>query len=761
MAPNHSSTHFRRLCQSAGVHHDGSEQSRHSELSDPIPAAPVARSRAGRLMDLGEGAARKRFFDHYGRVMGLTGAPSTWGDESYSEPVDRDELLEPSYRGSPNNGTLRVDVIVAAGDDVAALRTTLWSLLAKTGRPFHLILVDQGASSAVAALVNEMVQRHPYVARVGYRKHGGRGAAERIGLGAGGAELGVLLEAGVTVTHGWLDGLVACMDEDRECGMVGPLLDASSDLQSFPNRTSDVDEGATRNELPPWLTADAVSLFLRGSVPRRPEVESLDRACRVVRQAALVSMLDGSGCLAGPSTDDLDHQIRAAGFTLRVSDDSYVARRARPARLRPPAPESEGAALDGGPADRDDLLADNRELVHAAMRSPAGVAAALRAVRPNPLRLAFVMPNMAHGGSGGLHSVYQEALGLRQLGVDTVVLANRSYIEHARSAYATTDEIFVECCDDDDVERLSRGRSVLVATHFKSVRSVAAVWATRRDFLPVYYVQDYEPFFTLNVNGGAPDSLEARSSYGAIDGMLLFAKTDWICNTVGRVRSLPVDKIEPGIDSTLFTAHTPNLQSEGPVRVLGMVRPRTWRRQPFATLMLLDRLQRDLGREVEVHSFGCTGDALEQMLQGRQHEVNHHGVLTREQIAALLCATDVFLDISAFQGMGRTAFEGMCCGCAPIVPRVGGAHEFAVDEVNAVMVDTSDLDTCYQALRKLVLDRPRLLRLQEAGVAAGHHRSVLAAAISEYAVIDYAYSRRPGRRSQVASVDAVDSVVFQ
>jgi len=319
-------------------------------------------------------------------------------------------------------------------------------------------------------------------------------------------------------------------------------------------------------------------------------------------------------------------------------------------------------------------------------------------------------------------------------------------MKYARLAYEDADELFVEYETDEALERLSRGREVLIATHFKSVRSVAAVWERRQDFLPVYYVQDYEPFFTVNVNGGAPESLEARTSYDLIPGMLLFAKTHWICNAVGRVRALPVAKVEPGIDSSLFTATHGCLRPTGPVRVLGMVRPRTWRRQPFGTLMLLDRLKTELGDDVEVSSFGCTDEALELMTSGRTYAVEHHGVLTRQEIAARLKETDVFLDVSAFQGMGRTAFEAMCCGCAPIVPRIGGAHEYAVDDENAVLVDSSDLRSCYAALRDLVRDRDRIARLQEAGVRAGQRRSVLAAVLSEYAVVDHEHGQRLAAR---------------
>ncbi len=714
-----------------------------------LPVAPTPRQRPGRLIDLGEDGARRRFLEHYALVMGLDGPPAGWGAESQADPDDWAEVLVPSHLGTERQDELRIDVVIDVRGDLDAVRLGLWSLLGKTGRPFHLVLVDSLRSSAASDELARLVARHPYIALLtNDRPKAGRQVGERIGLRASGGDVVVLLQAGAQVSHGWLDGLVACLEEDPTCGLAGPLTDAAVGLQSFPDPRPEAPWSEPANQLPPWLTADGVALLLRGGPPpRHPRVDRLDPVCRAVPRA----VIDQLGELGG--ADDLVERVIGAGFALVVADDAYV---------RSPADRATGrgaAARSAPPQDALDPLADLRQRVSPAFASPDSVAAAFRAARPTALTLGFVMPNMAHGGSGGLHSVYQEASGLRRLGVDAVVLANDTYMQHARQAYPDAEQVFVEFDGDDQLEQLSRGRQVLVGTHFKSIRSVAAVWARRQDFLPVYYVQDYEPFFTVNVNGGAPESLEARASYQAIPDLLLFAKTHWICNAVGRVRGLPVAKVEPGIDETLFTATRGCLRDDGPVRVLAMVRPRTWRRQPFATLMLLDRLGTELGDQVEVDSFGCTDEALELMLSGRPHGVRHHGVLTRAEIADRLKHTDVFLDVSAFQGMGRTGFEGMCCGCTPVLPIIGGAHEYAVDDRNAVLVDSSDLDACYDALRDLVLDRPRLARLQEAGVRDGRRRSVLAAVLSEYAVIDHEHGRRFGRLGPTSAPDGPGSAV--
>ncbi len=688
--------------------------------------------------------------------MGLDGAPGRWGAESHEDPVDWAEILVPSFRGSDRNGPPRVDIVIAVEGPLGSVRTSLWALLGKTGRPFHLVLIDGSGSRAIHRFLQEFVARHPYVTLVSdpasSRTRGGRrtrwthrarqvarrpaidrDVCEHAGLQASGGDIVVLLESGALVSHGWLDGLIDELEGDPTCGVVGPLTNRANGLQSFPHLTA----AGGENDLPAWLTADGMALLLRtGEPPVHPRAPHLARVCRSVRRDVLDKVAELT------ETDDLCDRVRGVGLDLVVADDSYVVRPDRHGPAHPPA--------DVG----DDPLRDLRARVAPALDTPTTVPVAFRSARPRALTLAFVMPNMAHGGSGGLHSVYQEASGLRSLGVDAVILANESYMKYARIAYEDADELFVEFATDEQLEQLSRDRQVLVATHFKSVRSVAAVWQRRQDFLPVYYVQDYEPFFTVNVNGGAPESLEARASYDLIPGMLLFAKTHWICNAVGRVRSLPVAKVEPGIDTSLFTATHGCLLADGPVRVLAMVRPRTWRRQPFATLMLLDRLKEELGDAVEVASFGCTDEALELMMSGRPHRVEHHGIFTREEIAARLKQTDVFLDVSAFQGMGRTAFEAMCSGCVPIVPRIGGAHEYAVDDQNAVLVDSSDLRSCYRQLRSLVADRGRIGRLQEAGVKAGHRRSVLAAVLSEYAVIDHEH----GRRSDLGSGQRAEQV---
>ena len=63
-----------------------------------------------------------------------------------------------------------------------------------------------------------------------------------------------------------------------------------------------------------------------------------------------------------------------------------------------------------------------------------------------------------------------------------------------------------------------------------------------------------------------------------------------------------------------------------------------------------------------------------------------------------------------------------------VVPALGGTDEYAVHRENALIVDTSQLEACYEAGRELVDDRNLRERLQRAGVATAGEYSIERAA---------------------------------
>jgi hypothetical protein len=71
-----------------------------------------------------------------------------------------------------------------------------------------------------------------------------------------------------------------------------------------------------------------------------------------------------------------------------------------------------------------------------------------------------------------------------------------------------------------------------------------AVAQAHPEILPAYYVQDYEPWF---VREGTHTHATALATYTVVPGMVLFAKTGWLCRLVQERHGVPVHKVAPGL----------------------------------------------------------------------------------------------------------------------------------------------------------------------------------------------------------------------
>ena len=89
------------------------------------------------------------------------------------------------------------------------------------------------------------------------------------------------------------------------------------------------------------------------------------------------------------------------------------------------------------------------------------------------------------------------------------------------------------------------------------------------------------------------------------------------------------------------------------------------------------------------------------------------GKLTSSELAVVFNDSDIFVDFSEYQAMGLTAMEAMSCGVAVVAPIKGGANSFASHNVNALLVDTTNAETCLDAVCCLIDDDQRRLTLQQ------------------------------------------------
>jgi glycosyltransferase involved in cell wall biosynthesis len=242
-----------------------------------------------------------------------------------------------------------------------------------------------------------------------------------------------------------------------------------------------------------------------------------------------------------------------------------------------------------------------------------------------------------------------------------------------------------------------------------------------------YFVLDYEPLFY------SPHSEQwktAYASYTLMNDAVLFAKTDWIRETVYANHGVRVHKVSPSIDHDIYF---PNLSRQvETLSIVAMLRPATPRRAPKRTIRILEILADEFPQSISLQVFGVKPEDLESAGLSLSSRIVNHGVLTRQNVPRVMRTADMFLDLSDFQAFGRTALESMACGCIPTVPVLGGTAEFAVDSHNAYVVDTRSDDAILEAARRFIALRPDVrMEMRQNALETASNFTIAKAALSE------------------------------
>jgi hypothetical protein len=360
--------------------------------------------------------------------------------------------------------------------------------------------------------------------------------------------------------------------------------------------------------------------------------------------------------------------------------------------------------------------------------------------------VAYLLPGLPEEGSGGSHSLVQEARGLRNLGATARICVPAGSLRTATGLYGEEDQLFTTYRSDATSPGVSDASlfdavadaEVVVASEYPSVELLARLHRERPEIVCAYYVQDYEPLFS---DPRSSRSDRALLSYRAIPGQILFAKSAWLCSLVSELHLLPVAKVAPSLDQELFHAGGRG-ESDGPLRIAAMIRPRTPRRRPLATLQSLAEIHAALGEDAEILTFGCDAGSFALLQQQAPASGTHLGLLNRPQVAELMRRCDVFIDASAYQAFGRSGLEAMACGAVPLLPALGGVHEYALDGENALILADAGPREIAAAIAGLAHERPRLDRMRRAGVLAARAFSTERAARSQLELFSAALARR-------------------
>lgn len=652
----------------------------------------------------------------------------------------------------------RVDVVVPVFNALEDVRLCLYALArCDTGFAIRVLVVNDGSDGettrwlrqACADLNSDRVR----FKLIEFKQNRGYTKAVNAGLQASDAPYVVTLNSDTIVTPFWLDGLVRCMNSDPEIGITGPMSNAAS-WQNVPELLSPERKFAI-NELPRGMSPDAMAEIVRRASTRcYPRTPFVNGFCFMIRREVLdvIGLLDEEAFPKGYGEEnDLCIRAQDAGFVLAYADDTYVFHaksksfgsaqrdalsKAGGAALRAKHTPEKFQALEALVRETEAMDAV-RARVRAQLQQASGTTATGGTGWAMKQRILFLLP--VKGGGGGAHSVVQEVAAMRAMGVQAKVAVRDKHLADFFRLYGDiegVEELFAGF-DEGSITALASGFDVLVGTIFTSMELVRDVVRACPWVMPAYYAQDYEPMF---FEPGDEMYQQALASYDLVPGTVVFAKTHWIRRQIEDNHAARVHKVSPSIDHGVYYPAPDAKGRGGPLVISAMIRPRTPRRGAQRTMDLLKRLKAHYGNSIALRIFGAPEDSPEFQALERDFDYDNAGLLTRPEVADLLREADMFIDLSDYQAFGRTGLEAMACGTIAVVPQAGGGDEYAIDGVNALVVDTMDVAAAFARITAL-LDAPGpigTMQLAALNTAAGY--SPRRAAISELVVLAQARS---------------------
>ncbi|WP_421333141.1 glycosyltransferase [Aeromonas sp. 603607] len=637
---------------------------------------------------------------------------------------------------------IRIDIIVPVYNALDDVKNCLHSLKEKQdGYAVRIIVVNDGSDEETTNWLRKychgdsIFELHEHSVNRGYTQ------AVNTGLRVSDAPYIITQNSDTIATHGWLRGLVRCINSSDKIGIVGPLSNAAS-WQNVPN-LYDENRNFAVNDIPNNLKPDEMAaLVAKVSERCYPKLPFVNGFCFMIKREVIdkIGIMDEENFPIGYGEEN-DFCIRAAdaGYELAIADDTYVyhaksksfghSRRAKLSKqgsdnLKKKHGHEKFASLVEKVKNTTQLDRVRSNITSALEHSHT--CCQTRPQNIMSMKILFLLP--VKGGSGGAHSVVQEVTEMRRLGMDANIAVRKVDLAHLRDLYQDIDDVnglFIGF-ENDNLIHISEKFDVVVATIFTSVSLLKKIIDVNPHILPAYYAQDYEPMFF-------PEESDnwhvARESYTLIPNSLVFAKTHWIADKIKQEHSVKVFKVSPSIDHSTYKPT--KKVDDNFIHISAMIRPQTPRRGAERTMRLFSRLAKIHKDKIIFHLFGCeSNDERFKSLQC-DFEFENRGILKRPEVASLLSQSDIFVDLSDYQAFGRTSLEAMACGATAMLPIHGGGDEYARDNINAIVVDTFDEDVCFNRMNELLLDLDKIRSMQSAALLTAASFSVHQAAISE------------------------------
>jgi len=620
-----------------------------------------------------------------------------------SKAISKQEKIEKNWISSVSSSQYdfsldKIDIVIPVYNALEDLKKCLLSVQQNTGGfKVHTIIVNDGSNTETTEWLRKFCKNNKMFNLIEHGMNKGYTKAVNTGLKASTSNYVITLNSDTIVTIGWLSGLIRCVESDKKIGITGPLSNAAS-WQNVPSLYGDSGSFAV-NKLPDDISPDDMA-FIVGHASNRiyPRLPFVNGFCFLIKREVLdaIGYMDEVNFPLGYGEEN-DFCIRAsdAGFILAIADDVYVYH----SKSKSFGHESRKILSQKG-ADNlrkkhsNDKVNKLIELIKNTEQLDFIRSKVKKNILDNDskinfladittIKILFLLP--VQGGGGGAHSVIQEVMAMRRIGIKANVAVKFADVEKFIKNYpeiVDKNKFFIGF-DSTNLVEISEEYDIVIATVFHSILLLKSILEVHSHILPAYYIQDYEPLFFETDSENWKLSYD---SYTAIPGIVPFAKTDWICRKVEKHHNIKVHKVSPSIDHDVYKSKNKAFRLD--IHLCAMIRPQTPRRGASRTMDLFYKLSKEFPNLVKFHIFGCDNNSIHFKNLNTNFKFKNYGELTRKGVAEILANSDVFIDLSDYQAFGRTALEAMACGATSVVPVQGGTGEYAVNMFNSLVVDS-------------------------------------------------------------------------
>lgn len=616
------------------------------------------------------------------------------------------------------------NVIIPIFNEIHKVRWCLDSVAKYTDIRHRIILVDDFSDSYNQARLKEIADANENFIYV--RNSENLGFVGTVNQGISKTSEGdiVLLNSDTVVTPNWLEKLYECSISDSTIGIISPLSTCSSHLAISPNPGDsifDVAEGIkqiSKCDYPDIITPEGWCFYIKrhvyellggfDSLYGRGYCEESDYSMKALANGFRLVCCDNAfvyheGMVTFKEQRGERYRINRKIFDRRwkpfylkkyeefLSRDPLSSIRIRYKTLthkdwaRP-----DEISLQGYPEvitilDED----DNEKNIEAWLETVKTSQKSARQLTDSG-KIIFVLSVLQP--YGGVLSVMHLVNDLVMLGVDVklVVLSPKGL------SYGTN--LLVQpilFSDTDNLVENFPDADIIVGTLWITMYYLAKLVRERNNFLPAYFIQDFEPLFQPKDDSDLYDTVIRTYQLPAIQ----FAKTPWIKEKVESSGG-HVDLVPPAIDLDLFYPRNSTENSKADV-ILTMLRPDTPQRGTDTAIAVLKRIY-TVRPDLEIHVFGLTNDQLQKL--NLSFPVKNHGIVKNDTLPILYAAATLFVDFSLFHGFGRTIAEAMACAVPCVITESGGISLFAEHEKNCLIAGVGDVEDLTIQIMRVIED---------------------------------------------------------